>query len=102
VSLVEESAKNQIKYLQTRIKEIVEETHNSSLSSTLNGSPPHQSLQRTGKNLPLLNSVRQELDSMCKELIAVREALRAEGDRRDSQVNQKMGRFEEFRLAVLD
>ena len=32
VSLVEEKAKNQIQYLQTRIKEIVEETQESSRS----------------------------------------------------------------------
>jgi len=50
----------------------------------------------------LLLSVKKELDSMCQEVMSLRESLRAEGARGDAMVNQKMTKFDEFRLSVLD
>ena len=39
---------------------------------------------------------------MCQEVLDVREALRDEGSRGDALINQKMTKFDEFRLSVLD
>ena len=39
---------------------------------------------------------------MCQEVLDVREALREEGSRGDALVNQKITKFDEFRLSVLD
>lgn len=96
VDLVEESAKNQIKYLQIRIKEIVEETgENQSVSLKRGGNT-------VSKKMSLLTTIKNELESMSKEVLSMRDALRTEGNRRDSLVNQKMNKFEEFRLSVID
>lgn len=34
--------------------------------------------------------------------MSVREALREQGIRKDSMINQKMNKFDEFKLSVLD
>lgn len=39
---------------------------------------------------------------MCSEVLAIRETLRSEGKREDTLVNQKMSKFDEFKLSVLD
>ena len=39
---------------------------------------------------------------MCHEVMALREALRDEGNRGEALVNQRMSKFDEFRLSVLD
>ena len=39
---------------------------------------------------------------MSQEVLSIREALRAEGNRRDAMVNQKVTKFEEFKLSVID
>lgn len=39
---------------------------------------------------------------MCAEVLGIREALRDESERSDALVNQKMSKFDEFKLAVLD
>ncbi len=107
VSLVEENATNQIKYLQSRIKEIVEETENSPIASTkdlLNTASTKSlhNLKHGSKNMPLLLSVKKELDNMCTEVLAIREHLRNEGKREDAMINNKMSKFDEFKLSVLD
>ena len=53
-------------------------------------------------NQSLLVTVKNELESMCREVLELREALRDEGSRGDAIVNQKMSKFDEFRLSVLD
>ena len=53
-------------------------------------------------NHSLLTTVKQELEGMCHEVVSLRETLRAEGKRGDAMVNQKMNKFDEFRLSVLD
>jgi len=50
----------------------------------------------------MLVTVKKELSGMCQEVLALREALRDEGSRSDAMVNQKMSKFEEFRLSVID
>jgi len=52
--------------------------------------------------MSLLVSVKKELESMCSEVLAIRETLRSEGKREDTLVNQKMSKFDEFKLSVLD
>ena len=52
--------------------------------------------------MSLLTTIKNELESMSKEVLSMRDALRTEGNRRDSLVNQKMNKFEEFRLSVID
>ena len=49
-----------------------------------------------------MQTVKSELEGMCAEVIALREALRDEGNRENAMVNQKMSKFDEFRLSVLD
>ena len=46
--------------------------------------------------------MKNELEKMCSEVLALRETLREEGARGDAMVNQKMSKFDEFRLSVLD
>lgn len=50
----------------------------------------------------LLTTVKKELDKLAKEVIAVREAIRDESSREGALVNQKLSKFDEFRLNVLD
>ena len=53
-------------------------------------------------NQSLLTTVKQELEGMCHEVVSLRETLREEGKRGDAMVNQKMSKFDEFRLSVID
>ena len=39
---------------------------------------------------------------MCKEVLSIREALRVEGGRRDTLINQHVEKFEEFKKDVMD
>lgn len=85
---MEENAKSQIQYLQSRIKEIVEETQQDSPTQVRytegkagGGKPKKQG------NQSLLATIRTELDSMCQEVMALREALRDEGNRGEALVN---------------
>ena len=50
----------------------------------------------------MLVTVKNELENMCKEVLEIRECLREEGDRGDALINQKVTRFDEFKLQVLD
>jgi hypothetical protein len=50
----------------------------------------------------MLVTVKKELSGMCQEVLGLREALRDEGSRSDAMVNQKLSKFEEFRLSVID
>ena len=52
--------------------------------------------------MPLLVSVKKELENMCTEVLAIREHLRNEGKREDAMINNKMSKFDEFKLSVLD
>ena len=47
-------------------------------------------------------TLKAELNTMSEEVMSVREALREQGIRKDSMINQKMNKFEEFKLSVLD
>ena len=93
--------------MQNRIKEIVDETQNSPDQSThdlSSGKKQHsaQSLIKAGKDRSILSAVKNELEAMCNEVLGVREALRYEGSRKDTLLNQKMTKFDEFKLQVLD
>ena len=112
-TLVEDNAKSQIKYLQTRIKEIVEETNHDetprSIKTELNDTSTRKGLSvstSAKKNATggrsYMQTVKSELEGMCAEVIALREALRDEGNRENAMINQKMSKFDEFRLSVLD
>ena len=46
--------------------------------------------------------VRTELDDMSGEILALREIMREEASRDDARVNQKLSKFDEFRLTVLE
>ena len=50
----------------------------------------------------MLLTIKRELNDMCSEALGLREALRKEGLRSDAMINQKMSKFDEFRLSVLD
>ena len=50
----------------------------------------------------MLLTIKRELNDMCSEVLGLREALRKEGLRSDAMINQKMSKFDEFRLSVLD
>ena len=50
----------------------------------------------------MLSTCKKELDKLAQELIAVRETIRDEGGRESALVNQKLSKFDEFRLNVLD
>ena len=50
----------------------------------------------------MLATCKKELDKLAQELIAVRETIRDEGGREGALVNQKLSKFDEFRLNVLD
>ena len=50
----------------------------------------------------MLTTCKKELDKLAKEVIAVRDAIRDEGGREQALVNQKLSKFDEFRLNVLD
>ena len=50
----------------------------------------------------MLTTCKKELDKLAKEVIAVRNAIRDEGGRETALVNQKLSKFDEFRLNVLD
>jgi hypothetical protein len=47
-------------------------------------------------------AVKNELEGISTEIIALRETLRGESAREDALVNQKLSRFDEFRLHVID
>lgn len=58
--------------------------------------------QKGNQTRSLLATVQQELNGMCQEVLGLRETLREEGARGDAMINQKMSKFDEFRLSVLD
>lgn len=104
VDLVEGNAKNQINYLQNRIREIVEETQESTNRFDQSTGIATKSTQQLlkGGNPSLIITLRKELESLGQEVLALRETLRNESERSDAMVNQKLVKFDEFRLSVLD
>ena len=50
----------------------------------------------------MLVTMKKELDKLAKEVIGVRETIRDESTREVALVNQKLTKFDEFRLNVLD
>ena len=101
MALVQQNATNQIKYLQHRIKEVVEETAQQESQTDLRVGIT-SGARKQQRDSSLLVTVKKELESMCKEVMELREALRGEAKREDALVNQKMSKFDEFRLSVLD
>ena len=91
--------------MQTRIKEIVEETQDSPRNSKSNlaeVSSKKGLAWKPNDGQSYLHTVKNELENMCSEVLVLRETLRDEGARGDAMVNQKMSKFDEFRLSVLD
>ena len=79
--------------MKRRIKEIAEETQCES----------GRAIGRKHAEAGAIASVcKKELDNLAKEVIAVRETIREEIGRDDAMVNQKLSKFDEFRLQVLD